>query len=167
MLIDLTSKNLIFNTEIPETIIEEIILSPGEPEIALLEIKKRLRSATKFVNIIDPYIGQITLDLLLSVAEDIPIKIITAYTGGKNLGRFVRECKTFKKERPTFVIRKCDPSLIHDRFILTESNVWNVGTSIKDVGKSLSMIKQLTPANMTKMHQFFEDLWRDSIALDL
>jgi len=167
MLFDLISKDLIFNTEIPETIIEEIILSPGDPEIALLEIKKRLGSATKFVNIIDPYIGKITLDLLLSVAEDIPIKVITAYTGGKNVGRFIRECKAFKKERPTFDIRKCDPSLIHDRFIFTESNVWNVGTSIKDVGKSLSMIKQLTPDNVKKMHRFFEDLWRDSIILDL
>ncbi len=167
VLIDLASKDLIFNTEIPETIHEEIILNPGEPESALLEIRKRLGSARKFVNIIDPYIGQITLDLLLSVAEDVPIKVITAYTGGKNVGRFIRECRNFKKERPTFVIRKCDPSLIHDRFILTDSNVWNVGTSIKDVGKSLSMIKQLTPTNRSKMHRFFEDLWRDSIVLDL
>lgn len=167
VLIDLTSKYLIFNTEIPETILEEIILNPGEPEIAFLEIKKRLGSATKFVNIIDPYIGQMTLDLLLSVAENIPIKVVTAYTGGKNFRRFMRDCKTFKLERPTFFIRKCDPSLIHDRFILTDSNVWNVGTSIKDVGKSLSMIKQLTPTNTTKMHRFFEGLWRDSIALDI
>ena len=166
-LIDLTSKYLIFNTEIPETILEEVILNPGEPELAFLEIKKRLGSATKFVNIIDPYIGQVTLDLLLSVAEDIPIKVITAYTGGKKVGRFMRECKSFKLERPTFSIRKCDPSLIHDRFILTDSNVWNVGTSIKDVGKSLSMINQITPTNTTKMHRFFEDLWRDSIALNL
>ena len=168
LLIDLISKELIYNTEISEMPVKEVILSPGKPYSAIVEIKKILGSANNFVNVIDPYVDQTTLDLLLSVPERIPIQLITSYTSGsKNVGRFIRACKSFKKERPTFDIRKCDPSLIHDRFILTESNGWNVGSSLKDVGKSLSMIKQLAPTNVTKMYQFFEDLWRDSIAINL
>jgi len=109
-----------------------------------------------------------TLDLLLTIPERTPIKVITAYTGGQEKERrLIRACRKFKQERPMFDIRKCDPSLIHDRFILSGSNGWNVGASLKDVGKGLSMITQLSSSNRKRIHDFFDDLWRDSMSFKI
>lgn len=167
MLIDLTDKNLIYNVDISEVhITEEIIISPGKPYTAISEIKKILHSSSGFVKVIDPYVNEYTLDILMSVPENIPIMVITSYTGGKHKeNRFIRSCKVFKKERPKFEIMKCDPTLIHDRFIITRNQAWSVGSSLKDIGKSLSMIKTLTQSNREKMNKFFDDLWKDSLRL--
>jgi len=40
-------------------------------------------------------------------------------------------------------VRKCDSGLIHVRFILTRTHGWNFGSSLKDFGKKLTMIKEL------------------------
>jgi len=161
MIVNLTSESLIYNHDIPlSQIEEEIIIPPSKPYTGMKELKKILSSADEYVKIIDPYISEITLDILLATPEGLPILVITSYTGGiEKEKRLIRACKKFKEERPKFEIRKCDPTLIHDRFILTKTRGWSVGSSLKDVGKKLSLIKTMTLPTKNKMHRFFEDLW--------
>lgn len=166
-----SNKLLIYNKDIPKKstkieVVDEILLPPGSPYTGFRKIEGLLNEASGYIKIIDPYVDEETLDILLSTPKSIPILLLAAYTGGKKKGkRFIRLCQRFKAEKPNFEIRKCGPKVIHDRFILTQRKGWNVGTSLKDIGKRLSSITRLSDTLRTKAEKVFDDLWNHSESL--
>jgi len=162
----ISNKPLIYNQEIKKlTVIEEkqILLPPGSPYTGFRKIEELLRKSTGYIKIIDSYVDEDILDILFNVAKEIPIFLLTAFTGGKGKGkRFVKLCKRFKTERPRFEIRKCDPSILHDRFILTKNNGWTIGSSIKDIGKRMTMITPLTVDTLKNAEELFKQIWHNS-----
>lgn len=129
-------------------------------------MKEILRSSQGYVKIIDPYVNEITLEFLLNISKGVPIKLLTAQTGGKEKERRLkRACKRFKVERPQFEIRKCEPGLIHDRFILTQTQGWSIGSSLKDIGKKLSMITEISTQTKHEAEKMFDQIWTKSIDL--
>ena len=154
------SKALIYNEDIPQ-IPREVIVPSGKPFTASVKLKEILRSSEGQVKIIDPYVDETTLDLLLSIPEGVPIRLLTSFTGGKEKDkRLKRACKKFKVERPQFEMRKCEPGLIHDRFILTQTQGWNVGSSLKDFGKKLSMVKGISTETKSDIEKKFDEIWK-------
>ena len=118
---DIASKQLIYNRDIQASqTVKEMIIPPGEPFSGSLRLKEILRSIQGYAKIIDPYVDETTLELLLQIPEDLPIKLLTEHTGGEEKERQIRRaCQRFKTERPRLQTRKCEPKLLHDRFILT------------------------------------------------
>ena len=107
-----------------------------------------------------------TLEFLINIPKGFPIKVLTEYTGGKEKERrFKRACQRFRVERPNFQIRKCKPRLIHDRFILTQTQGWSIGPSLKDIGKKLSMIKEMSSQTKNEAEKVFDQIWSRSIDL--
>jgi len=167
MLKSIMSKPLIYNRDIlSQQVAKEVVVPPGKPFTGMLKLKEILKSVRGYVKIIDPYVDETALELLLSVPEGLSIKLLTAYTGGKGKERrFKRACKRFKVERPLFEVRKCDPELIHDRFILTRTQGWSIGSSLKDFGKKLTMIKELSDHAKREAENIFDQMWEKSIDL--
>lgn len=140
-----------------------MIIPPGEPFSGSLRLKEILRSIQGYAKIIDPYVDETTLELLLQIPEDLPIKLLTEHTGGEEKERqFRRACQRFKTERPRLQTRKCEPKLPHDRFILTQTQGWNVGSSLKDLGKKLSMIKEISIESKIEAEKKFDEIWRNA-----
>lgn len=160
----IANKPLIHNKDIPtQAITKEVIIPPGEPFTSSLKLKEILRGTHGYAKIIDPYVDEITLEFLLSIPKRIPIKLLTAYTGGKEKERrFKRACQRFRTERPQFEIRKCEPTLIHDRFILTQTQGWSIGPSLKDIGKKLSMMKLISSQSKRETEKMFDKIWAKS-----
>jgi hypothetical protein len=52
--------------------------------------------------------------------------------------------------------------LIHDRFILTQAQGWSVGASLKDIGKKLSIVKEMSHETKQKIEKIFEQIWINS-----
>jgi hypothetical protein len=118
---------------------------------------------TGHIKIIDPYVNEETLDILLSVPKNLPLFLLTTFTGGENKERrFVKLCKKFKAERSRFEIRKTDPKHIHDRFILTKGKGWSIGTSLNSIGNKMSIITELLKNPRKEAEDIFEDLWTNS-----
>lgn len=170
ILLTFLNQPLIFNKDIPQFLktvqvekkkqAKEIVIPPQSPFTGSRELKNVFENVDGYVKIIDPFVGEETLDLLINIPEKISILLITSFTGGKNKERRLkRACKKFKIEKPEFEIRKCDPKLIHDRFILTRSKGWSVGTSLKDIGRKLSMINEISPQTKAEMETIFEQIW--------
>ena len=131
-----------------------------------MKLKEILRSVQGYAKIIDPYVDETTLEFLINIPKGLPIKVLTEYTGGKEKERrFKRACQRFKVERPHFQIRKCKPKLIHDRFILTQTQGWSIGPSLKDIGKKLSMIKEISSQTKDEAEKVFDQIWSKSIDL--
>lgn len=155
----IANKPLIYNRQI-RVQQEEVVIPPGKPFTSALKLKKILQNIRGYAKIIDPYIDETTLELLLYIPEGVPIKVLTAYTGGKDKERRFQEgCRRFKIERPQFEIRKCKAKLIHDRFMLDHKQGWNIGSSLKDIGKSMSMIKVISSQGKGETEKLFDKLW--------
>ena len=151
----IANKPLIYNKDIPaQQIAKEVIVSPGKPFTGSIKLKEILRSSRGYVKIIDPYVDETTLEFLLSIHKGVPTKLLTAHTGGEEKERrFKRACKRFKVERPQFETRKCEPGLIHDRFILTQTQGWNIGSSLKDFGKKMSVITEISTQTKSEVEK--------------
>jgi len=163
----IANKPLIYNKDIATQRFEkEVIVPSGKPFTGSIKLKEILKDSQGYVKIIDPYVDETTLELLLDVPNDLSIKLLTAQIGGDGKERrFRRKCQMFKEERPKFEIRKCDPKLFHDRFILTQIQGWNIGTSLKDVGKKMSMIKEMTVQTKHEVEKMFDQTWVKSFDL--
>jgi len=173
----ISSKSLIYNRDLSNFVrrerenvekkeIREILLSPKKPFTGTRALKSILENADGYVKIIDPYVDEETLDMLENIQKGVPILLLTSFTGGKDKEkRFIKSCQKFKVEAPGFRIRKCNPNLIHDRFILTKNKGWSVGTSLKDIGEKLSLIKEISSDTKAEMEKIYDVIWNNSTEL--
>lgn len=163
-IMSIMNNQLIHNREISlEHTPQAIVFQPGKPFTASMKIKDILRQATGYIKIIDPYVSDATLEFLLDIPPNLSIKLLTAQTGGTNKERrFQRACKLFQEERPKYEIRKCDRKLIHDRFILTHTNGWTIGSSLTSIGKKLSMIQEISSKMKREIEREFNKIWATS-----
>jgi len=158
----MANRQLVYNSEIPIQR-RDFMIHPKKPFTARAELRNILKSLKGYVKIVDPFVSVETLDVLMDTPSAIPIKVLTVNMGGKSKGkRFLRECRLFKTERPTFELRKCDPKLIHDRFIVDENLGWNIGSSLKDIGKKMSTINRLSSEGKIETEEMFDEIWLDS-----
>ena len=163
-LMNLKSKRLVYNQDIPILPQIEAVLPPGSPYKGLMELRRVLSSATGFTKIFDTYVTVKTLDILFSIPEGVPIKLLTENTGGKKRApSFLRACKAFKVERPGFEVRKGEG--LHDRFILMENQGWSVGPSLKDFGVKVSSLTPLQEKGKRDAEKIFDDIWKKSSIL--
>lgn len=96
------------------------------------QVLDRLRGNLK---IVDPYCSERTLDILGSV-ENRDIKLLTklANLGSRQKEKLIREITDFKSENKRVEIRDYPNADIHDRYVISESEVAIIGHSIKDLG---------------------------------
>lgn len=94
-----------------------------------------LENLTGNLKIVDPYCGDRTLDILESI-KDRNVKLLTRVENlrDREKQKLLREITDFKTENPTIEIRNYPHSDIHDRYIISESEVVIIGHSIKDLG---------------------------------
>lgn len=160
----LKSKRLIHNKDLPIISPTDVILPPGSPFTGLMELRKVLGSATGYVKICDTYVNVKTLDILNSIPTSIPIKLLTMNTGGsKRAPAFLRACKDFKSERPSFEVRKGEG--LHDRFILMPNQGWSVGSSLNAFGNKVSVLTPLQEKGKRELEKIFDDLWKKARVL--
>ena len=97
-------------------------------------IKNLFKKATNRIIIIDSYLDYSVLEMMTDINVDISI-YIASHTPLSN-----REISLFQTNHNLDVIRT---NIYHDRFIIIDSELYNIGSSIKDIGKKISHISKL------------------------
>ena len=97
-------------------------------------IKNLFKKATNRIIIIDSYLDYSVLEMMKDINIDISI-YIASHTPLSN-----REISLFQANHTLNVIRT---NSYHDRFIIIDSELYNIGSSIKDIGKKISHISKL------------------------
>jgi hypothetical protein len=97
-------------------------------------IKNLFKKATNRIIIIDSYLDYSVLEMMTDINIDISI-YIASHTPLSN-----REISLFQINHNLNVIRT---NSYHDRFIIIDSELYNIGSSIKDIGKKISHISKL------------------------
>ncbi len=138
----------------------ELLIEPGTPFSSYQQLKEILKNAKTYVKVLDAYVDDLTLEILLQVPKTASIHLLTEYTGGEKEKSFLRSCKQFATERALFQIRKCEKGLLHDRFIITNDKAYSIGSSLKDLGKRTSSIIEID--NKAKFEKQFDKIWNGS-----
>ncbi len=138
-------------------------IEPGKPYSAKqILIEDIMSKPKKRVWICDPYVGIRLLDILKKIDASIEIRIITHKVEYESL--FIRTLGDFKQEHPSTEVRKTTPD-IHDRYVLSETHMWLVGHSLKDLGKKETFIVPLGEDIRQPLELAFETRWNSSLTL--
>ena len=101
----------------------------------IIDIIKR---ANKKITIIDNYIDDSILKMLIKKNKNVEVIIITS--DKSNIENI--DVKKFNKEYPTLKVAKSNK--FHDRFIIIDNNeLYHCGASIKDLGKKCFAINKI------------------------
>lgn len=110
----------------------------------------------EFVKICDPYINEDTIKLVSNAGNSITIDILTEKI---KKATDLQEVKKEADKLPNKLIIKEGINL-HDRFILTKSEGWVVGHSLKDFGTRISSLTKL--ASPVEWEDAFDENWTQS-----
>lgn len=105
-------------------------------------IKNLFQKAKQRIIIIDGYIDYSVLEMLLDIYVDITIITFPS----SNLTN--REIQLFQQNHKLNVIKN---NKYHDRFIIIDDELYNIGSSIKDIGKKITHISKLESININEL----------------
>jgi len=124
-----------------------IYIPAGDPFLASIILREIFSKCEEYVKIQDPYIGEETFYVLQYIPSEIKIELLTGIKigwGKEDLDRAQGTCrwiKRFKAERRgkfeiVFIGRNdTGEPPFHDRFIISKNRCWQVGTSLKQIGR--------------------------------
>lgn len=137
-----------------------IYIEPGKPFTGKHILVKDILSKTKNrIWIFDPYIGPRLLDLLRELDPSIQIRIMTKTVQDK--AQFTRSFADFRKEHPDAEVKTASGRDMHDRYILSDSCMWLVGHSLKDLGSKESFIVELGEDIRDSMDLVYDSRWKN------
>lgn len=109
----------------------EGIFFDGQIFDAYVFISNLIKSAKRSLILIDNYIDESVLVLLLKRAEDVKAEIRTGHISPK----LRLDIEKFNSQYAPITISQAKK--IHDRFLIVDDNVYHIGASLKDLGKKL------------------------------
>ena len=136
------------------------ILEQGKPYEVFKVIGKIFSQSEKYIKLMERWISIKTLDYFVST-RDVSIMILT--TEIENTVAFETILKRINEERDNKIdIRKCDRKDFHDRYIITDKELWSLGPSLKDAGyKTWGTITRADDEEKRdEINQKFDDLWK-------
>jgi len=122
------------------------------------------------LSIVDPYCGERTLDMLLSIGSR-NVRILTRLDNlpGRQKSSFLRDFRDFRIEQPNVELRNYTQVDIHDRYIITSTTLVILGHSLKDLGRKESFAiifsKAKSPDIFEAVKANFNKRWRNSQAI--
>ena len=135
------------------------MFAPDHREDAEDFIRELVGQARERVVIIDPFFTTTELfDFVFGIPSPVSVTIITskdvmnqpctASAGKQSMGEEIQaQLDAFKKTAPDYSIdvkvMTGNKTVIHDRFLIIDDQVWFSGNSLNDIGKRLSMLIRL------------------------
>lgn len=142
--------------------VDVLTVDKAQPFTALKRIQGIFANARSYVKIMDKWIGERTLDYVWQVPTGLPVSILTSVVEKKSKGKFRIGLQRLTKEKKAVIeTRICDPSEFHDRYIITQDELWMSGPSLKDLGiTKWGSVARIGDINKKReIEQKFDTLW--------
>jgi hypothetical protein len=157
-------QGVVRNVDLPKSKPTGLVVKPGEQFKAYNRILEITSRAVGHLIIVDPYPSRETLIVVENSPRNQPVMLLTnPPQRNKERAEFEVLAKKLMKDRPKVNVRYAPRGTLHDRFILTETEAWLVGHSIKDIGNKLSMITPIGPDEAERIRKEIEALWSKAI----
>lgn len=135
------------------------LIKAGAVHDAFVEIRSILKLATLSLEIVDPYVDETLWQLLSTLPEGASIRILT-----KDMKNdFLLECDKYAQQfKATVEVRTTEA--FHDRFLIIDNvHVYHLGASIKDAGKKVFLMSEISDARVSEAVKLeFDTHWRSS-----
>jgi len=129
-------------------------------------LKDIFKGSYKEIAICDPYIDLNTLDILFNIfSKGTNIRVLTANITDKPTGSFKRQLQELNNEGIVIEVRKYISSGLHDRYIISEKDLWFSGNSINHLGKKESFLILLGSDIRQSMLSVFNSRWKTAQAI--
>ena len=129
---------------------KEKIFFDGQIYDAYSLIINIIKSAKSKILIIDNYIDDSILEMLIKKNEDVKVVILTS--NKTNISKL--DIQKFNKEYPILEVAKTDK--FHDRFIvIDDKELYHVGASLKDLGKKCFAISKIEDSDYIEKFKKF------------
>jgi hypothetical protein len=120
-----------------ETLPKQGIFFNGQVFDAYKFVSNLIRSAKKSIILIDNYIDETVLTLLIKRKKNVKVIIYTK----KITKQLELDLKKFNTQYPSIEIKEFKKS--HDRFLIIDDDIYHFGASLKDLGKKWFAFSQL------------------------
>jgi len=138
-----------------------ILLEPGKPFSAAVELGNIFSQMKGVIRISDPYIDEKTLDYFSD--SKLTIRILTSQI--TNVERFKRDLNKLQSEGISIEVRKISKGILHDRYFIDDKHFWLSGNSLNNLGKKESFIVMLGDDVRHSMLQTFNSRWQSAIVI--
>jgi hypothetical protein len=135
----------------------------GQPRTAYLELAELFKDVTGEIRICDPYYGKgslLHLDLLKHCS---PIKFLTKNPDRNEVHLLPRLLHDFKRQHRATEFRENAGTDLHDRYILSGTELILMGHGLKDVGNKDSFVvripSSLAPDIVVSVRSSFDQKW--------
>jgi len=137
-------------------------LPAEKPYYAYLKIGEIAGRASKYIDIIDAWCEDSTLKHLVRSPNSVRMRLVTSFEGKRATAEapFLDAARIFKNEKTGFTAAKCPAKLLHDRYVITESETWQISQSIKDSGKKFGILCLIADVPAKKeISNYFSSVW--------
>lgn len=147
---------------------ESIIFIPARDIFMARGVLQEIFSKCEdYVKIQDPYVGEETFDIFEYIPQNIKISLITGTETGRDEepDRINKRIERLKAERKanfqmTFIGDTSGVPPFHDRFIIAKNKCWQIGTSLKQIGKGKdTTISEISKREKDEMIEPAFDRW--------
>ena len=138
-------------------------IEAGKPRTARTKLSLVLAKLAGAVRICDPYYGIRSFDVLDAIPRLCHVKFLSAHATDKQ-SKLSGVLNDFKKENPKFEIRVQPPPVsIHDRYLITKTQLLLLGHGFKDMGAKESFMISLEGSVakdlIRELHNSFDKSW--------
>jgi hypothetical protein len=139
-----------------------LFVDPGKAVQATLTLHGLLESLEGTARICDPYLDPTTLDHLSACPPALTIRLLTKNV--KDAGRVRGLHAAAKTEGRTIEIRVTAAAPLHDRYIIDNSKMLILGTSLNGFGKKQGFVVQAGDDVRAVVVQAFDNAWAGGTA---
>lgn len=137
----------------------EFLIVPGQAFTANKLIGNILKSATKYIKIVDNYLSDDSVEMLENANSQVDFSILTKNQGSK-YPSFLNAVKILKKGwKGKFEVRLTKK--LHDRYLIVDDQeVWHCGPSLDYLGLKAGVISKLEqPEVISRIVDLFDQEW--------
>lgn len=139
-------------------------------------VRDVLNRARKEIYVCDPYFKLTDFEEYLHYISSLSVKIhilnSKADVGVKRLKQLIPIIRNYNQgvgveDYITCRVLKGDESMLHDRFIVVDGQVWNMGSSFGEFGKRACTLSRLSEAAARIVKGYVEEWWNSDLTRDL
>lgn len=141
-----------------------VLIQPDQALSAIRTVESVLGSLRGVLRICDPYSDGATLDMLGVTVRASSIRLLTMEISRP--GPFARDLAAFRKQYPMSIeVRAARDRVLHDRYVIDDSDMYLIGTSLNGIGKKQTFVVRAGEDVRAMAIGGFDAQWRVGRAL--
>lgn len=141
-----------------------LLVDPSHALTHVRSVQALLAASKGQVKICDPYVAPRSLDFLMTITAATELRVLTDKVDRENAVR--RDLKALRRQLGYPVeVRRALSHVLHDRYVIDQSGMLIIGTSLSGSGLKQSMVVRVGEDLRQAAEQAFDSVWSSATVL--